>query len=105
MPPIHPGHILLKEFMIPCDLSSRRFAQQLRVSPSHLYEIIKGRRSLSADMALRLARACGTSPEFWLNLQQAYDLRLAEIELASELENIDPISPVPSLRYVFRCCC
>lgn len=79
MPPTHPGEILRDEIEAR-GLSVHALAMALRVPASRLAEIAAGRRGISADTALRLARALGTSAEFWLNLQSAYDLRVAERE-------------------------
>ena len=74
----HPGEILSEEFLIPQGLSARRLAGQIDVPPNRISEIIRGRRDLTADTAIRLSRRCGTTPQFWLNLQDAYDLSKAE---------------------------
>lgn len=85
--PIHPGKILgdeLKEL----DISARRLAEIIDVPPNRLYQIINGKRELTADTALRLARYFGTSDEFWLNLQKLYDLDLARQRIGSGLKGI-----------------
>jgi len=76
--PIHPGQVLLEEFLQPAQISQRQFAQKLGWTPARLNELIKGKRGVSADAALDLADALGTSPELWLNLQMLYDLAHAE---------------------------
>jgi addiction module HigA family antidote len=73
----HPGKILLSEFIEPLGLSARALAAILDVPPNRLTELIKGRRGVTADTALRLSRYFGTTPEFWMNLQSAHDLSLA----------------------------
>ncbi len=73
-PPTHPGEMLLKEFLIPLGVTQSAFARQLGVSFPHLNEVIRGKRSLTTDTALRLARVLGMSAEFWLGLQQNWDL-------------------------------
>jgi addiction module HigA family antidote len=73
----HPGAILLHEFMEPLELSARALGALLGVPPNRLTEIIKGRRGITADTALRLSRYFGTTPEFWMNLQAAHDLTQA----------------------------
>jgi addiction module HigA family antidote len=73
----HPGEILLYEFMEPLGLSARALAAILDVPPNRLTELIKGRRGVTADTALRLSRYFGTTPEFWMNLQAAHDLSRA----------------------------
>jgi len=78
MPPIHPGETLREDFMKPLGLSANRLAINLRVPAARIGEIIHGRRSISADTALRLARYFGMSPRFWINLQVNYDLEVAQ---------------------------
>jgi addiction module HigA family antidote len=75
--PIHPGEILLEDFLKPLDISQNRLARELDVNAARVNEIVHGRSSISAAMALRLSRFFGTSAEFWINLQSGYDLRLA----------------------------
>jgi len=75
--PIHPGEILLEDFMKPLELSQNRLARDLDVNVARIADLVHGRAGISAAMALRLARFFGTTPEFWVNLQTAYDLRLA----------------------------
>jgi addiction module HigA family antidote len=74
----HPGEVLNAEFMVPLGLSARRLAKQIGVPPNRITEIIRGRRDLSADTALRLSRCFGTTAQFWLNLQDAHELSKAE---------------------------
>ncbi len=81
--PIHPGEILADDVLAELGVSGRELAQQLGVSPNRISEILRGRRSITADTALRLARWLGTTPQFWLNLQQAYDLEVAERDLGA----------------------
>lgn len=80
LPPIHPGEILAEEFMKPLGLSINRVARDLRVPVTRIAEIVRGRRRVSSDTALRLARYFRTTPGFWMNLQSAYDLEVAERE-------------------------
>lgn len=75
---IHPGDILLTEFMEPLGLTCYRLAQELLVPQPRIYELVRGRRSISADTAIRLGRYFGLPPQFWLNLQNDYDLRAAK---------------------------
>lgn len=75
--PFHPGEILLEEYLEPKRISQRAFAKQLGWTPRKLNEIIKGKRSVTALTAIDLANALGTTPEFWLNLQQTWDLNQA----------------------------
>ena len=77
IPPIHPGEILLEEFMRPFGLSQNQLGKELHVSPRRINEIVHGRRSVTADTALRLARFFGNSASFWLGLQMDYDLDVA----------------------------
>ncbi|MEW5792564.1 MAG: HigA family addiction module antitoxin [Pseudomonadota bacterium] len=84
MRPIHPGEILREE-MDALGLSARALAQALDVAPNRITGILNGERALTADTALRLARYFGTAPEFWLNLQTAYDLRLTQREKGEEI--------------------
>ena len=76
--PIHPGEMLLEEFLIPAGISQRAFAQRLGWTVAKLNELIRGRRGVTADSALDLAAELGTSPELWMNLQMLYDLHRAE---------------------------
>jgi addiction module HigA family antidote len=75
--PIHPGEILREDFMRPLGVSINRLARELMVPPGRISAIAAGKRAISADTALRLARFFGTPPQFWLNLQSEYELRLA----------------------------
>ena len=75
--PFHPGEILIEEFLNPLQLSQRAFAEKIGWSPRKLNEIIRGKRSVTAASAIELSEALNTSPEFWLNLQQMWDLDLA----------------------------
>jgi antitoxin HigA-1 len=78
IPPPHPGETLLEDFMKPLGLTANRVATDLRVPATRIGEILHGRRSISAETALRLGRYFGTSPQFWMNLQSLYDLASAE---------------------------
>jgi antitoxin HigA-1 len=86
IPPIHPGEILLEEYLKPMGITQYRLAKDIHVDPRRINEIIHGQRSISADTALRLARYFGTSERFWLNLQSRYDLELQKMELGDRLE-------------------
>ena len=77
--PVHPGEMLLEEFLRPVGASPRQLAAKLGWTPAKLNELVKGRRGVTADSALDLARALGTSPELWMNLQMMWDLRRAEL--------------------------
>lgn len=83
--PVHPGEILLQEFMKPLGLSQTRIGRDLGVSPRRINEIVHGKRSVTADTALRLSRYFGTSAEFWLGLQSDYDLDMASDRLADRI--------------------
>lgn len=84
---IHPGEILLEEFLKPFALSQYRLAMDIHVPARRINEIILGKRSISADTALRLGRYFSTTPEFWANLQSHYDLAITSDKLSSELQN------------------
>ena len=85
-PPIHPGEILLEEFLKPLEITQYRLAKDITVPQRRIGEIVQGRRGMSADTAMRLARYFDMEPEFWMNLQARYDLKLAEGELGSRLK-------------------
>ncbi len=85
--PIHPGEVLLEEFLKPMNLSQNQLALAVRVPARRINEIIHGKRRVTADTALRLARYFGMSPRFWLGLQMDYDLDVAEDELGVRLDN------------------
>ena len=84
--PIHPGEVLLEEFLKPLNMSQSRLALDISVPPRRINEIVLGKRSITADTALRLARYFGNSPQFWLGLQMDYDLDVAEELLGSRLD-------------------
>jgi addiction module HigA family antidote len=84
--PIHPGEILLEEFLKPMDLSQNRLARDIGVSPRRINEIVLGKRALTADTALRLARYFKMSPKFWLGLQMDYELDVETDRLGSRLD-------------------
>ncbi len=84
--PIHPGEILLEEFLEPLEISQYRLAKDISVPPRRINEIVHGLRAITADTALRLARYFGTSERFWLNLQMRYDLEVEKDRLGSRLE-------------------
>src|SRR5689334_16843588 len=85
LPPVHPGEILLEEFLSPLGVSQYRLAKDTSVPPRRINEIVRGSRSISADTALRLARYFGTSERFWLNLQARYDLEVEKDRLGNRL--------------------
>lgn len=84
--PIHPGEILLEEFMKPLGVSINKLARDVDVPPGRISEIINGKRSVTADTALRLGRYFGVSPEIWLNLQADYELRVAMRNTGKKIE-------------------
>ena len=86
LPPVHPGEILLAEFLEPMALSQYALAHAIGVPPRRINEIVLGKRAVSADTALRLGRYFGMEPQFWLNLQSRYDLDVARDELGTRLE-------------------
>ncbi len=83
--PVHPGEVLLEEFLKPMALSQNRLALEMGVPPRRVNEIVLGKRGITADTALRLARYFGMSPQFWLGLQMDYDLDVAEDQLRERL--------------------
>jgi len=85
MRPIHPGEVLREEFLDPLGLSAHALAQALRVPAPRVNDIVRERRSVSPDTALRLARHFGTTPQFWLNLQASYDLKIAMREAGAKI--------------------
>lgn len=86
LPPVHPGEILLEEFLNPMELSQYRLAKDISVPPRRINEIVHGTRAVSANTALRLARYFGVSERFWLNLQAQYDLDVERDRLGDRLE-------------------
>ncbi len=85
LPPIHPGEVLLEDFMKPLGLSQYRVAQDIGVPALRINQIVHGKRSITADTAMRLARYFGTSPDVWLRLQSRYDLETAEREYGDRI--------------------
>ena len=86
IPPPHPGETILEDVLKPLDMSVNRLAKALGVTPARINDIVRGRRGITADTALRLARYLGTSAEFWLGLQLEYDLRVARIAKQKDIE-------------------
>ncbi len=87
LPPIHPGEILKEEFLEPMGISQYRLAKDISVPPRRINEIVHGKRSITADTALRLGRFFTMSPHFWLNLQTRYDLEVTEDQMNNRLDN------------------
>ncbi len=94
LPPIHPGEILMDEFLEPMGISQYRLAKDISVPPRRINEIVHGKRSITADTALRLGRFFDMSPQFWLNLQTRYDLEITEDFLAGRLD--DEVHSLPA---------
>jgi addiction module HigA family antidote len=92
MSPVHPGEILAEEFLTPLGITQYRLAAAIGVSPRRINEIVHGRRRISADTALRLARYFGTSERFWLNLQGRYDLEVEKDRIGETLARIQPLA-------------
>jgi len=88
--PVHPGEVLLEEFLKPLNLTQTKLAGDLRVPTRRINEIVSGKRRLTVDTALRLARYFGNSVQFWLGLQMDYDLDLAKINLGSKIQSEVP---------------
>ncbi len=86
LPPIHPGEILMDEFLEPMGITQYRLAKDISVPPRRINEIVHGKRSITADTALRLGRFFSMSPQFWLNLQTRYDLEVTEDFLEGRLD-------------------
>ncbi|MEZ4859844.1 MAG: HigA family addiction module antitoxin [Caldilineaceae bacterium] len=86
LPPVHPGEVLLEDFMKPLGLTQYRLAHDIGVPPLRINQIVHGKRAVTADTALRLARYFGTSANVWMRLQARYDLEVAEAKLAQQIE-------------------
>jgi antitoxin HigA-1 len=93
--PVHPGEILREEFMLPLGISSNALARAVGVTPARINEIVRERRGITADTALRLARYFGTDVQSWMNLQIHYDIECAQAEAGSALTRIRPFQKVP----------
>jgi addiction module HigA family antidote len=94
MPPVHPGEILLEEFLQPLGVSQYQLAKAVVVPARRINEIVHGQRRITADTALRLSRYFGTSERFWLNLQARYDLEAEKDRIGAELDGIRPLGAV-----------
>ena len=95
--PVHPGEILLEEFLKPFGISQYRLAQDIGVPPRRINEIVHGKRAISADTALRLSRYFGLSERYWMNLQARYDLELEKDRLEGRLEQEVRVFTAPTL--------
>ena len=93
MRPIHPGEVLREEFLVPLAMSAHALALELKVPAPRINDIVRERRAVTPDTALRLARYFGTTPDFWLNLQTAYDLKVAQQELGERIAREVPTRP------------
>jgi len=92
MRPIHPGEILREEFLEPLGMSANALSMELRVPAPRINEVVRERRGVSTDTALRLARFFNTTPQFWLNLQTSFDLKQTELEVGKKIEHeINPM--------------
>lgn len=90
--PVHPGEILKEEFMLPLEMSANRLSLMLGVPSGRITQIINGQRAITLDTALRLSRLFGTTAEFWMNLQNLYDLQMAQDDLVLEINRqVKPI--------------
>lgn len=89
---VHPGEILLEEFLRPMEISQTRLAHSIGVPPRCINEIVLGKRGITADTALRLAKVFGTSVQFWMGLQDEYELREARSAIKDQLEQLTPIA-------------
>ena len=86
LPPVHPGEVLIEDFMKPRGLSQYRVAKDIGVPPLRISQIVRGKRAVTADTALRLARYLGTTPGIWMRLQARYDLEVAQAKLGKAIE-------------------
>jgi addiction module HigA family antidote len=91
MPPIHPGEVLMEEYLEPLGITQHRLAIAIGVPPRRINEIVHGKRRITADTALRMARYFGTSERFWMNLQGRYDLEVERDRLVDTLDEITPL--------------
>jgi addiction module HigA family antidote len=92
LPNVHPGEVLLEEFLNPMDISQNRLARAMDVPPRRINEIVHGKRAITADTALRLARALGTSEQFWMGLQADFDLEEARKSASDKLKKIENLA-------------
>lgn len=92
LPNIHPGEVLLEEFLLPMEISQNALARATGVPPTRINEIVLGKRGVTADTALRLAKAFGTSEGFWLGLQADYDLEESRKIIGADLDQIEPLA-------------
>lgn len=91
IPPVHPGEILLEDFLKPLGISQYRLAKDINVDPRRINEVVRGERSITANTAIRLSRYFGLSERFWLNLQSRYDLEMEKDRFVGRLEQEDKV--------------
>lgn len=91
LPPVHPGEILMEDFLKEMGVTQHKLAVSIGVPPRRINEIVHGKRAVTADTALRLGKYFGMSPQFWLGLQTQYDLDVAEDKILAEVEQIQPV--------------
>lgn len=98
MRPIHPGEVLQEEFLEPLGMTAGKLAEFIRVTPARIYEIVSGKRGITANTAMKLSRALGTTAEMWMNLQIAYDIRMEEISVGNKIQT--EVNLLPQLQYL-----
>lgn len=86
MRPVHPGEILREDYLVPLEMSANALARELHLSAPRINDVVRERRGITADTAMRLARYFDSTPEFWLNLQLEYDLKTAELKSAEQIK-------------------
>ncbi|MCL1960930.1 MAG: HigA family addiction module antitoxin [Desulfovibrionaceae bacterium] len=96
MPPIHPGEFI-EEILLDTGMSQAALARAIGVSPMRVSHVVRGERPLTADLALRLGRAFGQGAQYWINLQNAYDIKIAERKLGRELKRVCELTLTPAL--------
>ena len=94
--PIHPGEILSEDFLIPMEITAYKLAKGTMIDQTRISEIIRGKRSVSVDTALRFSKFFGTTPEFWINIQTQFDLEIKREELANDLSKIQTFHLPPT---------
>jgi addiction module HigA family antidote len=92
LPPLHPGEVLREEFLVPLNMSAGALAKACGVPRTRIERLANEQIGITADTALRLSKALGTTPELWLNLQNGFDVKTAMLEIASELDQIEPVN-------------
>ena len=95
LPPMHPGEVLREEFLVPLNLSAGALARRMDVPRTRIERIAAEETAITADSALRLSKALGTSPQLWMNLQADYDLQIAQKEIGKVIDKIEPIKELP----------